>query len=106
MKHQFETFESWRIVGWCRFKELLSGLYGVLYVWLLWGVLSIFIFIGQQIEAFCRREPVAAFIVAVVIIFLAWGWISSSTSYKAELTTTQYLVDSLSYELSRYTIRP
>lgn len=106
MTHQFETFRSWRIVGWCRIKQFVEGAYGILYIWLFWGLLSIFIFIGKQIEAFCRRETVAAFIIGIALFLIGWGWIATYTYCKAEAVTAQYIADSLYYELSKYIKTP
>ena len=103
MKHQFESFRSWRIVGWCRLREFLQGLYGIVYIWLLWGILSIFIYIGKQIEAFCRRETIAAFIISILYFLMGTGWYLTFLHERAMTISAQHKADSLAYDVSRIT---
>lgn len=104
MKHQFESFKSWRIVGKNRFRQLLEALYGILYIWLVWGILSLFISVGRLVESFCRREPIAALVIGTVLAVVVWGWIMTYANCQIELTTMRHLNDSLSMELDRYII--
>jgi myosin-crossreactive antigen len=66
------------------------------------GVISLLIFCGKQIEAFCRRETIAAFIIAGVIVLMAAGWIYTFTHERQAVVFAQHKADSISYRLERY----
>lgn len=68
----------------------------------LFGIISLFIFFGKKVEAFCKREPIASFIMAVLIVTLSFGWISTFVSGRIATRTAQYQRDSVSIKLDRY----
>ena len=103
MNHRFETFRSWRIVGWCRFKQLAEALWAILYVWIVWGILSLFIYIGRQIGAFFRRETIAGCIIVAIIASMGIGWLTTFVKERDRAVTAQHRADSLAYDLSKFT---
>ena len=102
MTHRFDTWESWCIVGRCRAKQLLEGLYGVVVIWLFWGVASLFIHAGRQVNAFYRRETRAAALISVLLVLLCVGWVTTFVRERAAVVSAQHRADSLAYDLSRY----
>ena len=97
----FETFEEWRTFLWRSVKTCFKGLARIVYA-LLMGVVSLLVFCGKQIEAFCRRETIAAFIIALVILGMGIGWISTFTHERQATVVAQHRADSISYSLERY----
>lgn len=80
------------------------------FAWGLWrmitgiffGIISILVYCGKQIEAFCKREPIASLIIAVVVIGLSAGWIVTSVNGSVKLRTAEYQRDSIGYTLDKY----
>ena len=97
----FETFEEWRTFLWRSVKTCFKGLARIVYA-LLMGVVSLLVFCGKQIEAFCRRETIAAFIIAGIMILMAAGWVYTFTHERQAVVYAQHKADSISYKLDRY----
>lgn len=97
----FTTFKEWLTFLWGSVRKCIKGFAQILYA-LLMGVVSLLVFCGKQIEAFCKRETTASFIIACVILFMAVGWISTFTHGRHEAVLAQHKADSISYQLDRY----
>ena len=69
---------------------------------IVFGVISLLIYCGKQIEAFCVREKVAAAIIAVVFFVLVLGWISTYMNGRIATKTAEYQRDSIGYKLDKY----
>lgn len=82
------------------FKELGWGLWRITSGVFL-GVASIFAYCGRQIEAFCKREPIAATIIAITFTAMAAGWLYTFVQGRAQAVTIQHTADSLSYSLDK-----
>lgn len=67
------------------------------------GVVSFFVWIGKLIEAFCRRETVAAIVIGVIFLGMTFGWVFTFTKERHAAVTAQHKADSLAYDLSKYT---
>lgn len=57
---------------------------------------------GKQIEAFCKRETIAATIIGIIITFLVFGWVSTFMKLRAKVMTAEYQRDSIGYTLDKY----
>jgi hypothetical protein len=66
------------------------------------GFVSIFAYIGRKIEAFCRREPVAALIITITFAIMSLGWISTFMEGRMRIKTAEYQRDSIGYKLDKY----
>jgi hypothetical protein len=100
-KFIFNDMNQFRACMCAALRNLWWGLSRV-FIYLFYGILSILIYAGKQIEAFCKREPIASFIMAVLIVTLSFGWISTFVSGRIATRTAQYQRDSVSIKLDRY----
>ena len=97
----FSTFKEWLTFLWGSVRKCVKGFAQILYA-LLMGVVSLLVFCVKQIEAFCKRETIAAFIIALVILGMGVGWISTFTHERQATVVAQHRADSISYSLERY----
>lgn len=86
-----------------RFFVVLVGSLGFLYYGVIIGMVSLVVFACRQVNAFFRREPVAAAIVSVLIIGLSVGWMVTFVHERHQRVTMEHRADSLAYDLSKFT---
>ena len=67
----------------------------------LFGIISLFIFFGKKVEAFCRRETLAAFLIGLMVIILAIGWMATYMNFRVQNRTLEHQRDSVSIRLDR-----
>jgi hypothetical protein len=67
----------------------------------LFGIVSLLIFFGKKIEAFCKREITAAFIITTIILALSIGWLATFLHTSAQLHTPEHQRDSISIKYDR-----
>ena len=104
MKEMFSLFDSWhqwKVCMWSGCKSLAWGLWRIV-TGIVLGIASIMKYVGVKIEEFCKREPMAAVIVAVVVLILGFGWFSSFVNGRIEVKKAQWERDSISLRLDRY----
>lgn len=101
-KHLFYSFRTWRICMGEGFKQFGWGLWRIVSGSFL-GIASVFAYVGRQIEAFCRREPIAATIIALTFSAMAAGWLYTFVNGRARTAMAQHAADSLSYSLELLT---
>lgn len=65
------------------------------------GLFSLIVWLIVSVEDFCKREPKAALIMGIIIVFLSVGWIMCYVDCRAQLLTAQYERDSVSIVLDR-----
>lgn len=99
----YREFKTWKEAVKYRFKMLFSALYGVLYLCLIMGIVSVFCYVMRQINAFFRRETKAACIITLIIVVLAAGWIGTFVKERYQRVQAQHVADSLAYDLSKFT---
>ena len=97
----FESFGDWRKFFVSAVRQFFVGMFRIIYA-VIMAVVSLLVYAGKQIEAFCKRETTASFIIACVILFMAVGWISTFTNGRQETVLAQHKADSISYQLDRY----
>lgn len=97
----FESFGDWRKFFVSSVRQFFVGMFRIIYA-VIMAVVSLLVYAGKQIEAFCKRETTASFIIACVILFMAVGWISTFTHGRHEAVLAQHKADSISYQLDRY----
>lgn len=97
----YDDLRQWRVCMKSGIKEFLWGAKTIL-MGILFGLLSVFRWIGRLIAAFCRREKVAASIISVLLVVLSFGWLSTFIQARTRLTTAEYQRDSIGYVLDRY----
>ena len=70
----FDDFRQWRVCLWAGVCKFLWGLWRIISC-LVFGIISYLVWIGKQIEAFCKREFVASLVIGViaVVIFISFG---------------------------------
>lgn len=97
----FESWHQWKVCFISGCKNASWGIWRIITCIIL-GIVSLFIYAGKQIEAFCRRETIAAFIIAILVIVLSYGWISTFIDGKMKIKSAEYQRDSISVKLERY----
>ena len=97
----FTSFRSWRV---CMMSGVRKFLWGTTRIatCIVFGILSIFAWIGRLISDFASREKVAAVIIGILLFILSFGWITTYVSTKTQLTTAEFQRDSIGYVLDRY----
>ena len=98
----FDDFRQWRVCLWAGVCKFLWGLWRIISC-LLFGIISFLVWIGKQIEVFCKREFIASLIIGVLFVFLLTGWLTTFMSERAQRVNAEMQRDSIIYELSRYT---
>lgn len=99
---RFDSFAEWRSFLWDAVKCFLFG-FGKMLLAFVYGLISLIAYAIRQIEAFCKRETIAACIVGSLFVLMASGWIYTFVSERAVAVSAQHMADSLSYDLSKYT---
>lgn len=97
----FESWNSWKVCFLAGCSKFLWGLWRIITCIIL-GIVSVLVFVGKQIEKFCRRETVASFIIAFVFLGLSFGWISTYMDSRMKIKNAECQRDSASVRLSRY----
>lgn len=97
----FDNWHQWSVCFLSGCKSAAWGLWRI-FTCIIFGIASVFVYIGKQIEAFCRREPIAAFIIGIVISLMAFGWISTFMESRVRIKTAEYQRDSIGYKLDKY----
>ena len=97
----FETFEQWYTYLWKAVKTFVMGFVKIIYS-IVVGIVSVIVWVGKLIEAFCRREPIAALIVGLLMVLLILGWVTTFVKGRAETKTAEYQRDSIGYVLDKY----
>lgn len=69
------------------------------------GLFSLIVWLIVSVEDFCKREPKAALVMGIIIVFLSVGWILCYVNGRAQLLTAQYERDSVSIVLDRLNYR-
>lgn len=100
-KHLFTSFRTWRICMAEGFKKLGWGLWRIISGIAL-GIASLLAYAASQVNAFCRRESIAAIIVATLIVILSTGWIFTYVDARVKATTAEHQRDSIAYKMSLY----
>ena len=99
----YREFTDWQEEFINRLKQLTQGVFGLLFYVILMGIVSLFVYCGKQIEAFFRRETIAASIVAIVFVLMSVGWTITFVKERHKRVEAQHKADSLSYDLSKFT---
>lgn len=99
MKNQlFDNFSQWRVCFWSGVCNMSWGLFRIS-TCIVFGVISIFIWIIKEIERFCKRETVASVVISCVVIALCAGWTLTFVKERSARVSAEMKRDSLSYEL-------
>jgi len=101
-KIYFDSLSEWWDYSLKVCAEFANGVLGVMFA-IIFGVVSFFVWIGKLIEAFCRRETVAAIVIGVIFLGMTFGWVFTFTKERHAAVTAQHKADSLAYDLSKYT---
>lgn len=97
----FENWHQWKVCFIAGCKKAAWGIWRIITCMIL-GIVSIFAYIGRKIESFCRREPVAALTMTVIIAVLSFGWLSTFMDGRVRIRTAEYQRDSIGYKLDKY----
>lgn len=99
----YREFRTWRKGTERRLYQLLNGFYGLLFNSLIMGIVSLLIYAARQVNAFFRRETIAAGIVSCLVIALSVGWLTTFVKERHKRVEIQHRADSLAYGLSKFT---
>lgn len=97
----YDDLKQWRVCMKAGLREFSWGLWTIT-KGIVFGFLSVLRWVGRLIEAFCRRESIAAAIIATLIVVLVFGWTTTYLTTKTRLTTAEYERDSIAYTLDKY----
>ena len=99
-KFLFSDWHEWKVCMaaalshlWWGFRKIITNS--------LFGIISLFIFFGKKVEAFCKRETMAAFVISLMVAILAIGWLVTYMNYRVQNRTLEYQRDSVSIRLDR-----
>lgn len=98
----FDSFRQWRVCLWSGVCKAAWGLCRILTCIVL-GIFSVFVWIGKQVGAFCRREFRASLIIGAVIALICVGWIGTFVKERAARVNAEMKRDSIGYELMKFT---
>ena len=99
-KYLFTSFADWRKSMYIHFLQLWDSLAG-LFLDIVFGIASLFLWMYNKVASFCRREPVAAALIAIVFLCMTFGWLYTFVTEREAAVSAQHVADSLSYDLSR-----
>lgn len=99
-KYLFNDWHEWSVCMQAALSRLWWGFHKIV-TNTLFGIISLFICLGKKIEAFCKRETIAAFLIAATIIILSVGWMVTFMNYRVQNKTLEYQRDSVSIRLDR-----
>ena len=99
----YTSFHMWRKAAEYRLKSLFSGVYGVVFCIVILGIVSLFHYLARQVAAFCRREAIAAGIIATLFVIILFGWLGTFVKVSYQKEEAQHRADSLAYKLSEFT---
>lgn len=99
----YTSFLTWRKAAQYRLKALFEGVYGVVFCIIILGIVSLVYYFARQINAFFKRESVAAGIATSIIIFLSVGWVTTFVKERHQRVEAQHRADSLAYSLGKFT---
>lgn len=97
----FSSFADWRKSMYIHFLQTWDGLAGI-FLDVVFGIASGIRWMGRKVDAFCRREPVAATLVAIMFLCMAFGWFYTFVTEREAAVSAQHVADSLSYNLDRF----
>ena len=97
----FSSWHQWKVCFISGCKNAGWGIWRII-TCMLFGIVSILIWCGKQIEAFCKRETIAAVIISILIIALSFGWISTFMQMRVSVMTAEHQRDSIGYTLDKY----
>ena len=66
------------------------------------GIVSLLAYAGRQINAFCRRETIAAAIVGSLIVILTTTLIATFVTERTARVTAEHQRDSIAYKMELY----
>ncbi len=64
------------------------------------AIASIIYYVWSAIRDFSKREPVAFFIVFIIIATMSYGWAITFIQMQGKIVRTQDMLDSISYKTS------
>ena len=99
----YRSFKEWAIAVKHSGIMLFNALYCVVWLCLIVGLASLFLFVIRQINAFYRRELVAGCIISTIILLMAAGWMITFVNERHSYIQAQHAADSLAYDLSKFT---
>lgn len=99
-KYLFNGLHEWKICMAAAVSHLWWGVCKII-VNILFGIISLFIYIGKKIEAFCKRETTAAFIITALLCGILLGWLATYVSSKTNYKAIEHERDSVSIRLDR-----
>lgn len=99
-KYLFSDWHQWEVCMAAAISHLWWGLHKIV-TNIIFGIISLFIFFGKKIEAFCKREITAAFVITTIILALSIGWLATFLHTSAQLHTLEHQRDSISIKYDR-----
>ena len=89
------TSEEWLDYVCSAAHSMLTGIVRLLWSVII-GIISLLVYVYRVVAAFCKREKLAALIIAFIFAVLIFGWITTFMSERAARVDAEYQRDSLS----------
>lgn len=99
-KYLFNGLHEWKICMAAAVSHLWWGVCKII-ANILFGIVSLFIYFGKKVEAFCMRETTAAFIITTILCGILIGWLSTYMNSRLNCKTLEHERDSVSIRLDR-----
>lgn len=99
-KYLFNDLHQWKVCMAAALSHLWWGLHKII-TNTIFGLVSLFLYIGNIIEDFCKRETKAAFTIGTILTFLIFGWLGSYVKSAGQIKSLEYQRDSVSIRLDR-----
>ena len=99
----YTEFRTWRMALSYRLRLVLSGFYGLFVFCVIIGIASLFLYCIRQVNAFFRRETIAACIITSILLLMSAGWCGTFIRERQRYVKAQHVADSLAYDLSKFT---
>lgn len=94
----FDDFRQWRVCLWSGVCKAAWGLCRIL-TCILFGIVSVFVYIAKQICAFCKREFLVSLIIGALVVLICFGWFGTFVKERAARVDAEMQRDKLRYEL-------
>ena len=94
----FESWHQWRVCLWAGVCKMSWGIMRIT-TCIIFGIISIFVYVYKEVAKFCQREFIASFIVGIIVILLCFGWFSTFINERAARVSAEMQRDSLSLKL-------
>ena len=94
----FKNFKEWKDYTLSAVKDIFTGLLRI--VWsLLKGLASLLVYVFSSISSFCKREPIAMLVMAIILACTILCWVFTFVNERSMRVNAESQRDSISLKL-------